>query len=162
MPWFLLQNALNSVVEMLSCSLNQWLKTWLRRQGQPRGAQVYVINLSDWKGCSQDPPLPRPHLRLAVEAGVSYWRSLCVWDIPRVSRFFFSFVSVSMAAVFGLILIAAEDFATLLSLLCSPLHFNVTDLQPYKCLGIRWRIMECCNHTSLGKTALRPMAARLL
>jgi len=76
--------------------------------------------------------------------------------------FFFSFVSVSMAAVFGLIIIAAEDFATLLSLLCSPLHFNVTDLQPYKCLGIRWRIMECCNHTSLGKTALRPMAARLL
>jgi len=33
------------------------------RQGQTRGAQVYAMHLSDWKGWSQDPPLPRPHLR---------------------------------------------------------------------------------------------------
>ena len=32
------------------------------RQGQPRGAQVYAMHLSDQKGWSQDPPLPRPHL----------------------------------------------------------------------------------------------------
>ena len=34
------------------------------RQGQPRGAQVYAVQLSDQKGWSQDPPLPRPHLRV--------------------------------------------------------------------------------------------------
>ena len=34
----------------------------MRRQGQPRGAQVQAMQLSDQKGWSQDPPLPRPHL----------------------------------------------------------------------------------------------------
>jgi len=34
------------------------------RQGQPRGAQVHAMYPSDWKGWSQDPPLPSPHLRL--------------------------------------------------------------------------------------------------
>ena len=31
-------------------------------QGQRMGAQVHVMHLSDWKGWSQGPPLPRPHL----------------------------------------------------------------------------------------------------
>ena len=47
-------------------------KSWLepviehlgRRQGQARGAQVHAMNLSDWKGWSQDAPLPRLHLRV--------------------------------------------------------------------------------------------------
>ena len=34
------------------------------RQGQLRGAQVYAMHLSDWKGWSQDLPLPRSHLRV--------------------------------------------------------------------------------------------------
>jgi len=39
------------------------------RQDQPRGAQVHVMQcnamqLSDQKGCSQDPPLLRPYLRV--------------------------------------------------------------------------------------------------
>jgi len=34
------------------------------RQGQPRGAQLHAMYLSDWKGWSQDAPLPRPHLRV--------------------------------------------------------------------------------------------------
>jgi len=33
-------------------------------QGQPRGAQVCAVQLSDRKGWSQDPPLPSPHLRV--------------------------------------------------------------------------------------------------
>ena len=33
------------------------------RQSQPKGAQVHAMYLSDQKGWSQDPPLPRPHLR---------------------------------------------------------------------------------------------------
>ena len=35
------------------------------RQGQPRGVQVHAIHLNDQKGWSQDPPFPRPHLRLS-------------------------------------------------------------------------------------------------
>ena len=38
------------------------------RKGQPRGAQVHAMTLSDWNGCSQDPPLPIPHLS-AVSVG---------------------------------------------------------------------------------------------
>jgi len=34
------------------------------RLGQPRGAQVYAMLLSDWTGWSQDPPLPWSHLRV--------------------------------------------------------------------------------------------------
>jgi len=34
------------------------------RQGQLRGAQVQAMLLSDQKEWSQDPPLPRPHLRV--------------------------------------------------------------------------------------------------
>ena len=34
------------------------------RQGQPRGAQVHAVHLCNWKGWSQDPSLPRPHLRV--------------------------------------------------------------------------------------------------
>jgi len=34
------------------------------RQGQTRGAQVLALPVSDWKGWSQDPPLPRPQLRV--------------------------------------------------------------------------------------------------
>jgi len=33
-------------------------------QGQPRGAQVHAVLLSDRKGWSQNPPIPRPHLRV--------------------------------------------------------------------------------------------------
>ena len=34
------------------------------RQGRPRAAQLYAMHLSDWEGWSQDPPLPRPHLKV--------------------------------------------------------------------------------------------------
>ena len=37
------------------------------RQGQPGGAQVYAMHWSNWKGRSQDPPLPTPHLRVGSE-----------------------------------------------------------------------------------------------
>jgi len=50
------------------------------RQGQPRGAQVHAVYLSDQKGWSQDAPLPRLHLRAgsgskAILLEISaYWR----------------------------------------------------------------------------------------
>jgi len=40
--------------------------------------QVYAMHLSDQKGWSQDPPFPRPHLRVGSGGeGISCWRSLC-------------------------------------------------------------------------------------
>jgi len=33
------------------------------RQGQGRSAEVHAVELSDWKGWSQDPLLPKSHLR---------------------------------------------------------------------------------------------------
>jgi len=35
------------------------------RLGPPRGAQVQAVHMSDWKGWSQDPVLPRTHLRVS-------------------------------------------------------------------------------------------------
>ena len=57
---------------------------------------MYAMNLSDWKGWSQDPPLPRPHLRVGSGGegdltGDPY--------LPKASSFS-SFVSVSMTAAF--------------------------------------------------------------
>ena len=40
------------------------IKHLVGRQGQPRAAQLHAMYLSDQKGWSQDPPLPRPHLRV--------------------------------------------------------------------------------------------------
>ena len=71
------------------------------RQGQPRGTQVYAVHLNNWKGWSQDPPLPRPHLR-AGSGGEGFLLEIPVYVRPsKGKQFFFSFVSVSMAAVFG-------------------------------------------------------------
>ena len=50
-------------MEMLSW-LELVIELLVGRQDQPRGAQVHAMHLSDQKGWSQDPPLPRPHLRV--------------------------------------------------------------------------------------------------
>ena len=34
------------------------------KPGELRCMQCNVMHLSEWKGWSQDPPLPRPHLRV--------------------------------------------------------------------------------------------------
>jgi len=57
-------------VSICSCSRNAEsqleavIEHLVGRQGQPRGAQVHAMDLSDHKGRSQDPPLPTPHLRV--------------------------------------------------------------------------------------------------
>lgn len=43
-----------------------------------RGAQVDVMQLNDWKGCNQDPPYPRPHLRVGS-------RGTGILHVPKVS-----------------------------------------------------------------------------
>ena len=62
------------------------------RQSQPSRAQVHAMSLSDWKGCSQDPPLPRPHFRAGSRGkGISleippYW-----WPSKGKQIFFLCF-----------------------------------------------------------------------
>ena len=72
------------------------------RHGHPRGAQGQAMNLSNWKGWSQNPSLPKPHLRVGSGGkGISCWRSLPTCGLLRVSHF----VSASMAAAFEHVLI---------------------------------------------------------
>ena len=64
------------------------------RQGQPRGAQVPAMWLSeDRKGQSQDTPIPRPHLSVGRGGeGLSCWRILSIWGLLKVSSSFISFL----------------------------------------------------------------------
>ena len=70
------------------------------RQGQPRGAQVHAMHLSDQKGWSQDPPLPRPHLRVG-SGGKGGLLEVSVYLWPSEGKQILSFVSVSIAATFA-------------------------------------------------------------
>ena len=73
------------------------------RQGQPRGAQVHVMYLRDWKGRSQDAPLPRPHLRVGSGSkGISL--EIPVYLRPSKGKQIFFFVSVPTAVVFEQVL----------------------------------------------------------
>src|SRR5699024_7847101 len=76
------------------------------RQGQPRGAQVYAMHLSDWEGCSQDPPLPRPHLRVGsgnesilpeIPAYLRSSKGKQVWFFCLLVFLPFTFVPVAVA-----------------------------------------------------------------
>ena len=51
------------MAEMLS-QLETVIEHLVGRQGQPRGAQVHAMYLSDEKGWSRDAPLSRPHVRV--------------------------------------------------------------------------------------------------
>jgi len=85
------------------------------RQGQPRGAQVQAMNLSDQKGWSQDPPLPSPHLRVGSGGeGISCWRSLYTWGLLKVGSSFPSFLCLWLLHLAMFLFAVAEDFSTLL------------------------------------------------
>ena len=56
--------------------LEAMIEHLVRRQGQPRGAQVHAMYLRDQKGWSQDPPLPSPHLRVGSGGNGVFLRSL--------------------------------------------------------------------------------------
>ena len=65
---------------MLS-QLEAMIEHLVGRQGQPRGAQLHAVHLSDQKGWSQDPSLPRPHLRVGIGGkGISLEIS-CVLEV---------------------------------------------------------------------------------
>jgi len=40
------------------------VSTWWEGRANPGELRVHAVQLRDWKGWSQDPPLPRPHLRV--------------------------------------------------------------------------------------------------
>ena len=75
----------------------------VRRQSQTRGAQVHAVNLSDWKGWSQDPSLSRPCCRVG-SGGKGILLEIPAYLWPSKGKQLFSFVSVSMAVAFGLLL----------------------------------------------------------
>ena len=95
---------------MWSHSLNQWLSTWLGRQGQPRGVQVYAMYLSDWKGRSQVPTLPRPHLRVG-SGGKDILLEIPAYLRPsKGKQIFFFFLCFCFCVHLGLsLLITAKD-----------------------------------------------------
>jgi len=72
------------------------------RQGQPRGAQVHAMQLIDWKEWSHDPPLLRPHLRVG-SGGEGIFLVIPAYLRPSKGKETFPFVSVFVAAAFGLI-----------------------------------------------------------
>ena len=51
-------------MKILSHSLNQRLSTWWEGRASPAELRCVQCPLSDWKGWSQDPPHPTPHLRV--------------------------------------------------------------------------------------------------
>ena len=68
------------------------------------GAQVHAMYLSEQKGRSQNPHLPRPHLRVGSGGkGISLGNPCVTWGLLKVSRFFL-FVSVLLPAAFGWVL----------------------------------------------------------
>ena len=84
------------------------------------------MQLTDQKDWSQDPPLPRPHLRVG-SGGKDVLLEIPAYVRPSKGKQFFSFVSVSMLCLCLCLFVAAEDFATLL-LLYFPSHYSITIL----------------------------------
>ena len=73
------------------------------KQGQPRGAQLHAMHLSGWKGWSQDPLLPRPHLRVgSAGKGILLEIPACVQ--PSEGKQLLSFISVPRAVAFEQVL----------------------------------------------------------
>lgn len=75
------------------------------RQGQPRGAQVHAMYLSDWKEWSQDPSLPRPHLGIGSGSKMFLSGNLCFLEgltaLLKVSSFFILFLCLPLLCLSG-------------------------------------------------------------
>ena len=76
------------------------IKHLVGRQGQPWGAQVHAVFLSDWKGWSRDPLHLRPHVRVGNEdKGIAAEVSVCLWPFKGKQILFFVSVSVAFEQV---------------------------------------------------------------
>ena len=77
------------------------------RQGQPWGAQVHAMPLSDQKGWSENPPLPR--LQLWVISGhESIFLVIPACLRSSEGKQLFSFISAFVVAAIGLVLICCN------------------------------------------------------
>jgi len=88
------QSQLEAVIEHL-----------LGRQGQPREAQVYAVHLIDQKGWSQDPPLPRPHVRFG-SGGKGIFLEIPVYLRSSKGKWILFFVSVYTPLYLSIFLLA--------------------------------------------------------
>ena len=77
------------------------------RQGQSRAAQVHAMYLSDQKGYSQDPPLPRAHLRVGSE-GEGVLLEIPLSLRPCEGKSILSFISVPTAVAFEHVLLCCS------------------------------------------------------
>jgi len=90
---------------------DSWLEAVIehlvRRQGQPRRAQVHGMHLSDEKEWIQDLPLPRPHLKVGSGGkGLSLDVPVCLGSSE--GKQLLSFISVCAAVVFEQTLICCS------------------------------------------------------
>lgn len=76
---------------------------------------MYATQLSDGKGCSQDLPLPKLHLRVGSGCKGILFGDLCLLDdltgLQKVSGFFLLFLHPCLS---GFLLTATWDLAALL------------------------------------------------
>ena len=115
------------------------------RQNQPRGAQLHAMYLSDWKGWSQDPPLPAPHLRVGSRGKGILLEIPAYQRISKGKQFFF--ISASMTAVFGLVFICCSlrlcycccTFHHIIALQCYRTYQNSGQNRDTLCLWWRQR-----------------------
>jgi len=113
-------------VRCCSRSVKSWLEAvtekLVERQGQPRGAQLHAVYLSDCKGWSQDPLLLRPHLRVG-SGGECVLVEIPVYLRPSEGKHLYSFVSASAASL-GLILTCCSlglCYSTVIAVISIPL-----------------------------------------
>ena len=86
---------------------------------------MYAMYLSDWKGRSQVPTLPRPHLRVG-SGGKDILLEIPAYLRPSKGKqiFFFSFVSVSVS-IWAYPCLLQLKTATPLLLPCFPSRYGV-------------------------------------
>jgi len=98
---------------------------------QPRGSQVQAMHLNDQKGQRQDPPLPRPHLRVGSGGEGILFGDLCSPEgctgFLKVSSSLLIFLCMLLLHLSGSSL--AWDLAALL-LLCFPSCYSEVCRQP--------------------------------
>jgi len=121
-----------SISFVMICARNA--KSWLEpviehlvgRQDQPRRAQVHAVPLSDWKGWSQDPPLPRPHLKVGHGGKATLLEfPACLWPSKGKQAFCLCFLYLQLLHLGLSVFATAKGFTALLLLLYFLLHYSI-------------------------------------
>jgi len=97
-----------------------------RAPGGKAGPSSGACNTPEWKGWSQDPSLPRPHLRVGSGSeGVLLEIPACLRPSKGKQLFFPSFLHLWLLHLGLFSFAATKDFATLLLLLYFPSHYSI-------------------------------------